>query len=252
MKGCFIKQLNTCFIVFNKSGSLLFLNTLYKFCNFKKFNFESLTPQNFSELKNEDTKFIFVIRNPYERFLTCFWRWFLEKNFYGNIPKDDEFLLMQEFINNELQYFIDNYHSIIADKNDYHLAPQKYQLLNASCKNQVLISKKNVENLYEKNYTFLKIEELDKNLKYISESRSPYEYINNIEYTIASDIEYFTEWPLDDLFLLSDFYFGTKNQLKNQHHHINKNVIVNDLQFIKINEIVDDEMVFYGYKKNLI
>lgn len=252
MKGCYIEQLNTCFIVFNKSGSLLSLNTLYKFCRFKNFNFDSLESSNLSELKNENTKFIFFIRNPYERFLTSFWRWFLEKNFYANIPNDEYLVSVQELINNELEYFIDNYYAIIKDKNDYHIAPQKYQLLNASCKNEISISTKNIESLYGKNYTFLKIEEFHKCLKYISESRSPYEYINNPKYTIIPNIEYFVDWELNDLFLLSDLYFGTRNQLEKQHHHINKNVIVNDIQFQKINEIIDDEMVFYGYKKNLI
>lgn len=252
MKGCYIKQLNTCFIVFNKSGSLLFLNTLYKFCKFKNFNFDSLTSLNFSELKNENTKFIFVIRNPYERFLTCFWRWFLEKNFYGNVPTDEDLLLMQDFINNELEYFIDNYYSIIAEKNDYHLAPQKYQMLMMDCFDKIRINKHHIETLYSKNYTYLKLETFHLDLNRISNMRSPYEYETEVEYKYKENLDYLENIETEDLFVLSDFYFGTRNQLEKQHHHINKNVIVSELQNKKINNILDDEMVLYGYKKTML
>ena len=248
MKGFFIKQLNTCFIVFNKSGSLLFINTLYKFSKLKNFDFENLDCNKFSELKNDDTKFIFIVRNPYERFLTCFWRWFLEKHFWGKIPNDSALLELQEFINSELDYFINNYFKIIEDKKDYHLAPQKYQLLQSEFDKKFKINIKDIKTMYGKNYDFIKLEDFDITANLISESRSPYEYIDKIDYTFGVQIEYFKNWELYDLFTLTDVYFGTYNQLKNQHHHLNKNIDVSNINRIKIKEIFNDELVLYGYQ----
>jgi hypothetical protein len=248
MKGFFIKQLNTCFIVFNKSGSLLFINTLYKFSKLKNFDFENLDYNKFLELKNNDTKFIFIVRNPYERFLTCFWRWFLEKHFWKKIPNDSALLEIQEFINSELDFFINNYFKIIEDKKDYHLAPQKYQLLQSEFDKKFKIDNEDIENTHGKNYNFIRLEDMDAMLKNISESRSPYEYIDKIDYSLGVQIEYFKNWKLYDLFILSDVYFGTYNQLKNQHHHLNKNIHVSNINRIKIKEILNDELVLYGYQ----
>jgi hypothetical protein len=248
VKGFFIKQLNTCFIVFNKSGSLLFINTLYKFSKLKNFDFENLDYNKFLELKNNDTKFIFIVRNPYERFLTCFWRWFLEKHFWKKIPNDSALLEIQEFINSELDFFINNYFKIIEDKKDYHLAPQKYQLLQSEFDKKFKINNEDIKTMYGKNYNFIRLEDMDAMLKNISESRSPYEYIDKIDYTLGVQVEYFTNWELYDLFTLSDVYFGTYNQLKNQHHHLNKNIHVSNINRIKIKEIFNDELVLYGYQ----
>lgn len=249
MKGFFIKQLNTCFIVFNKAGSLLFINTFYKFSKLKNFDFENLNSNKFLELKNNDTKFIFIVRNPYERFLTCFWRWFLEKNFWGKIPPDFELLEIQEFINSELDYFILNYFKIIEDKKDYHLTPQKYQLLQSEFDKKVRINHEYIENIYGKNYSFIKLEDFNNTLKNISEGRSPYEYIDKINYSLGIQLEYFINWQSYDLFLLSDMYFGTYNQLKNQHHHLNKNIYVSNDNSKKIKEMLNDELVLYQYEK---
>jgi len=248
VKGFFIKKLNTCFIVFNKSGSLLFINTFYKFSKLKNFDFENLDYNKFLELKNNDTKFIFIVRNPYERFLTCFWRWFLEKHFWGNIPNHSALLEIQEFINSELDYFIFNYFSIIEDKKDYHLTPQKYQLLQSGFYKKFKINNEDIETMYGENYDFIKLEDLDEMLKNTSESRSPYEYIDKIDYTWKVQNSYFKNWELYDLFTLSDVYFGTYNQLKNQHHHLNKNIYVSNINRIKIKEILNDELVLYGYQ----
>lgn len=252
MKGFFIKQLNTCFIVFNKSGSLLFINTFYKFSKLKNFDFENLTDSKFLELKENNTKFVFIVRNPEERFLTCFWRWFTEKNYWKNIPEDSYLLETQEFINSEFDYFIMNYNQIILDKKDYHLATQKYQLLQSNCEELLKIRKESIENLYGKNYTFLKLENIHDFLKKISESRSPYEYIGDSKYDIGTNIEYFTNWPADDLFLLCDLYFGTRIQLENQHHHLNKNIEVSEINNKKIANMVLDEMILYGYSKKFL
>lgn len=252
MKGFFIKQLNTCFIVFNKSGSLLFINTFYKFSKLKNFDFENLTDSKFLELKQNNTKFVFIVRNPEERFLTCFWRWFLEKHFWGNIPEDNYLLEMQEFINSEFDYFVANYKEIIFDKRDYHLAPQRYQLLQSHFDRNIKINIESIENLYGKNYTFLKLENVHNLLKQVSQSRSPYEYIDDLKYDIGTDIEYFANWSTADLFLLSDLYFGTRIQLEKQHHHLNKNVVVNEINYKKLSNIVLDEMVVYGYRKSII
>lgn len=252
MKGFFIKQLNTCFIVFNKSGSLLFINTFYKFSKLKHFDFESLTDSKFLELKENNTKFVFIVRNPEERFLTCFWRWFTEKNYWKNIPEDVDFLEMQEFINSEFDYFLMNYNELIIDIKDYHLAPQKYQLLDSNCEETISIKKELVENIYGENYMFLKLENIHNFLKRVSESRSPYQYLNDLKYDIGTNIEYFTDWSTDDLFLLCDLYFGTIIQLEKQHHHPNKNIIVNEINYKKISNMLLDEMILYGYSKNLI
>jgi hypothetical protein len=250
MKGFFIKQLDTSFIVFNKAGSLLFINTFYKFCKLKNFDFENLDSNKFSELKSNDTKFIFIVRNPYERFLSCFWRWFLEKNYWGNIPEESVLLQMQRFIDSEFDYFISNYFKIIDDKKDNHLAPQKYQLLESEFDKIFTINNRYIENKYGKNYSFIKLEDLDNAFKSISERRSPYEYIDKINYTFKGfKIEYFQNWELLDLFLLSDVYFGTYNQLKNQHHHLNKNIYVSDKNNKKIKEMLNDELVFYQYEQ---
>jgi hypothetical protein len=155
---------------------------------------------------------------------------------------------MQEFINSELDYFIKNYFKIIEDKKDYHLTPQKYQLLESEFDKKFKINNEDIENMYGENYNFIKLEDLDIMLKNISESRSPYEYIDKIDYSPGVQIEYFTDWELYDLFTLSDLYFGTYNQLKNQHHHLNKNIYVSNINRIKIKEMFNDELVLYEYQ----
>jgi hypothetical protein len=102
--------------------------------------------------------------------------------------------------------------------------------------------------MYGENYNFIKLEDLDIMFKNISESRSPYEYIDKIDYSPGVQIEYFTDWELYDLFTLSDLYFGTYNQLKNQHHHLNKNIYVSNINRIKIKEMFNDELVLYEYQ----
>ena len=52
--------------------------------------------------------------------------------------------------------------------------------------------------------------------------------------------------------IISRERFGTRIQLEKQHHHLNKNVVVNEINYKKLSNIVLDEMVVYGYRKSII
>lgn len=244
MKGFFIKELNTYFVVINKSGSLLIINTFFKFCKIKNYSFEIFNETKKINIDNANN-IVLVVRNPIDRFLTCFWRWFTEKHFYNNIPEEDEFFKMQEFINSEFEYFIDNYYEITKET-DKHISQQKYSLADLDNIDKFIMDKKMLKNLYKENHIILKLEDLHKFfVTYISNNLSSYD--SHETFYKGKKLPFFNNWEQNDITLLACCYFGTRVQLEKNHHHLNKNISYTDKQKEKVSKMFYDEMTTYGY-----
>ena len=237
MKSFYIKELDHNFVLLNKSGSLLLLNTFHDFCYHKGYTITK-------DIKHNTKTFIFV-RNPIERMKTSF-TWFLGhenicKDFFGEY-NPTEMCNLEYFIK-----FIDR-QSEIYKINNTHFLPQKYELLGKSGNTLFKINDIMVNMLYP-NYEFIQIESFNetKNIAISSNKmRLGNEFIGD-DVVTQTDNLFLKQLNYEDFKLFFALYHFNKTSL-DLHHHGNKMLDITNQIENGIFLLLEDEYRLYGYE----
>ena len=237
MKSFYIKEFDYSFVLLNKSGSLLLLNTFYDFCYYKGYTITK-------NIKYGTKTFLFV-RNPIERLKTSF-TWFLEHEILCKKIFDEyspeEMYTMKNFIK-----YLDS-QSEIYKLNNTHFLPQKYQLLGRPATTPFLINESMVIEQYP-NHVFTHIEDfgLKKEIESkTSEMKLGIDHLGNDD-IIESDNVFLNNLMYKDFKLFLSLYQFNKICL-DSHHHSNKILDITEKLESKIYFLLQDEYDLYGYE----
>jgi hypothetical protein len=245
MKSFYIKEFDYSFVLLNKSGSLLLLNTFYDFCYYKGYTITK-------NIKYGTKTFLFV-RNPIERLKTSF-TWFLEHEILSIL--EHEILCKKIFdeYSPEEMCTMDNFikyldlQSEIYKLNNTHFLPQKYELLGRLATTPFLINESMVIEQFP-NHVFTHVE--DFGLKKEIESKTSsmklgIDHVGNDD-IIESDNVFLNNLTFKDFKLFLSLYQFNKICL-DSHHHSNKILDITNKIEKQIFLLLEDEYRLYGYE----
>jgi hypothetical protein len=251
MKGFYIEELNKAVVTTNKSGSLLILNSFFEFCKIKKLKYVMLD-DCYDSIK-DTAEFNIFVRNPIDRFITTFY-WFLKNHteatdIFGNKPIDKLFTI------NNFVYFFENYFDIIRQTNyDFHIAPQKFHLLETSNDN-IFVNQKITDSLIKKkypNYNIVQIEEFEKKVSnIILNDHQTFLWdikdINiNYSFEINTNISIIKDLKINDIKLLYSCFLLSEKYLNMKHHNKPSLKLTRNIEK-SLHKLFADEIKIYGY-----
>jgi len=238
VKSLYIKELDKSFVLLNKSGSLLLLNTLMDFCKYKNYNV--------TEGVNINSEVFIFVRNPIERLKTNF-TWFLGYqdlclNFFNEYDPKTMITLdnFKKFVDGQ-----DEIHKL----NNSHFLPQKCDIMD---KNQKFnLTNEIIKSIYPI-YNFVQIEKFtDLVIDSISfENDDLLSNYGNKKTNHKPTIDYFLLDLLnaDDLVLFSALFLYNKKVLDSR-HHTNRSIDLPKKLESKLYILLQDEYDLYGYEK---
>ena len=237
MKSLYIKELDKSFVLLNKSGSLLLLNTLMDFCKYKNYYV--------TEGVNINSEVFIFVRNPIERLKTNF-TWFLGyqdlclKFFNEYDPKT--MITLDNF-----KKFVDNQDEIYK-LNNSHFLPQKCDIMD---KNQKFnLTNEIIKTIYPI-YNFVQIEKFTDLVIESINNNNDNLLINygNKKTNHKVIIDYFllNTFNSDDLVLFSALFLYNKKIL-DSNHHSNKTLEITNQFEKELFLLLEDEYLLYGYE----
>jgi hypothetical protein len=248
MKSLYIKELDKSFVLLNKSGSLLLLNTLMDFCKYKNYNV--------TEGVNINSEVFIFVRNPIERLKTSF-TWLLgpEGKRDNQNYKDICLKLFNEYDETKIMLTLDNFMKFVDNQdeicklNNSHFLPQKVDLLNNKIVNTLT---DDIVKVNYPNYHFVQIEKFGdliiNSINYKNDELLMNYGDKKTNHKVIIDYFLLNMFNSDDLVLFSALFLYNKNVLDSK-HHTNKIIDLPKKIESKLYFILQDEYDLYGYEK---
>jgi hypothetical protein len=245
VKSLYIKELNKSFVLLNKSGSLLLLNTLMDFSKYKGYHV--------TEQVNVDSEVFIFVRNPIERIKTCF-TWFLSpEGKRDNQNYEDLCLKIFNQNSTEITVTLDNFMKFISAQhelyklNNSHFLPQKVDLLNNKFVDTLTGG---IVKAKYPNHHFVQIEKFG-DLIINSINHENDDLLMNYgdkktNHKIIIDYFLLNTFNSDDLLLFSALFLYNKKVLDSK-HHTNKMIDLPENIESKLYFLLQDEYDLYGY-----